>query len=75
MPYTETVYDRYFTIRMIDLEHSTPQNPVSVYEGTVVSTGDAGSFDQVAGCMIQALFQDFRRSGATRVDVNASECQ
>jgi hypothetical protein len=75
MPYTQTVYDRYFTIRMNDLERPTPQNPVPVYEGTVVSTGDADSFDQEAGCMIQALFQDFRRSGATRVDINASESQ
>jgi hypothetical protein len=74
MPYTQTVYDRYFTIRMIDLERSTPQNPVTVYEGRVASTGEADSFDQVADCMILALFQNFRGSGATRVDINANEC-
>ncbi len=75
MPYTQTVYDRYFTIRMTDLQRSTPENPMPVYEGSVVSTGESASFDQVADCMIQALFEDFRRSGTARVDIDASECQ
>jgi hypothetical protein len=75
MPYTRTEYDRFFTIRIIDLKHSTKDNIVPVYEGQVLSTGKAGSFDQVAGCMIQALFQDFRRSGSDRVDIDLSVCQ
>lgn len=75
MPYTRTEYDRFFAIRMIDLERSTEENIVPVYEGNVVSTGKAASFDQVAGCLITALFQDFRRSGSDRVTLGAGECR
>ena len=33
MPYTRTEYDRFFTIRMVDLQASTKENIVPVYEG------------------------------------------
>lgn len=73
MPYSRTEYDRYFTLRMIDLKRSTKENIVPVYEGTVVSTGRASSFDQVAGCMLLALFEDFRQSGSDRVYANPDD--
>jgi hypothetical protein len=75
MPYTRTESDRFLTIRMIDLERSTTEKLVPVYEGNVLSTGRLSSFDQVAGCMIQALFKDFRRSGSDRVHLVTSTCQ
>jgi hypothetical protein len=75
MPYTRTEYDRFFAIRMIDLARSTADKLVPVYEGNVLSTGAAASFDEVSGCLIQALFQDFRQTGSTHVDIGASECQ
>lgn len=75
MPYTRTEYDRFFALHLVDLERSTEENIVPVYEGNVVSTGKAASFDQVAGCMITALFQDFRQSGSDRVILGPSDCQ
>jgi hypothetical protein len=74
MPFERTEHDRYFAIRMIDIKLSTAENPVPVYEGTVVSTGNRSSFDQVGGCMLSALFKDFRRSGSDRVHVAAANC-
>ena len=59
MPYSRTEYDRYFALRMIDIKHSTKENLVPVYEGTVASTGSNRSFDQVADCMLLVLFKDF----------------
>jgi hypothetical protein len=75
MPYSRTEYDRYFTMRMIDVKRSTNDNVVPVYEGSVTSTGSNRSFEHVAGCMLQALFQDFRQSGSDRVIVAKSACE
>ena len=74
MPYTQTKFDRFLTIRVIDLKRSTAEKIVPVYEGNVRSTGSSSSFDQVAGCMIQALFDDFRQSGSDRVHRVRSTC-
>jgi hypothetical protein len=74
MPFVRTEHDRYFAKRMIDVKRSTAENPGPVYEGTVLSTGNRSSFDQVAGCMLSALFEEFRQSGSDRVHVAAADC-
>ena len=75
MPYSRTEHDRYFMMRMIDVKESTAEKIVPVYEGTVLSTGSNPSFDQVADCMLLALFQNFRQSGSDRVIVNKTSCE
>jgi Domain of unknown function (DUF4136) len=75
MPYSRTEHDRYFIMHMIDIKNSTAENIVPVYEGTVVSTGSNRSFEQVADCMLLALFQNFRQSGSDRLTFNKASCE
>jgi hypothetical protein len=75
MPFSRTEYDRYFAMRMIDLKQSTKEHLVPVYGGSVVSVGSSRSFDEVADCMLLALFKDFRQSGSDRVTISKSDCE
>ncbi len=74
MPYRRSKTDRFFSIRMVDLAASTPENLVAAYEGSVISSGRSKSFDLVADCMIKALFDDFRGSGSDRASLVWDDC-
>lgn len=70
---SSTMYDRYFVMRMYDLNRSTKDNLVSVYEATAASSGTNGTFAQVSRCIIDALFDDFHKAGASKVAMNSGD--
>lgn len=75
IPYSRTETDRFFTIRMVDIKASTDKNWVPAYEGSVLSSGSSKSFDLVADCMMQSLFDNFRGTGSAHVDLVMEECK
>lgn len=50
----DTNYERVFVMNMYQTA-----NGKKIYESTVRSTGDSGTFSSVAQCLVDALFQDF----------------
>ncbi|GLQ04805.1 DUF4136 domain-containing protein [Sneathiella chinensis] len=73
-PYSETRYDKYFAIRIMDNRTGSPDNPRPVYEAKATSTGRASTFADVAECMIDAVFDDFHTRGTHRVSKNIKDC-
>ncbi|MEM7618395.1 MAG: DUF4136 domain-containing protein [Pseudomonadota bacterium] len=67
--YTE--YARQFSLDIIDLSKDKP-----VFEGTVVSRGNASSFAPVSACLIAAMFENFPgENGKTQhVSIDARSC-
>ncbi|HWA18799.1 MAG TPA: DUF4136 domain-containing protein [Devosia sp.] len=71
VPVTVTVYQREFRLNMYD------RSGAVVYESRVSSSGEGGTIDTVAKCLIDALFADFPgKSGAHRsISVDGNKCK
>lgn len=74
MPVTISKTDRFFTLRIIDANKSTPNDIHAVYEGKVTSTGKAESFEEVGSCIIETLMRDFRGSESDGAAISMSDC-
>lgn len=74
MPVTRSETDRYFFIRLIDVNASTKNNIVAAYEGTVTSSGSSKTFEEVGMCMIDSLFQNFRGTGRGSATISMDQC-
>lgn len=74
VPITVSETDRFFVIRIIDANRSTPDSIHAVYEGKVWSTGSAETFEEVGSCIIQALMMDFRGSESDSATVSIADC-
>lgn len=71
VPVTETVYERVFVMNMYNSADGK-----KVYESTVTSRGESGSFSAVAQCLVDALFQDFPggTSQHKKIVMDGSKC-
>ncbi len=63
-PRTTTHHGRFLVMKMVDVKASTSEKLVAAYEGQVTSEGEIGSFAALSECLFDALFSDFRKSGA-----------
>lgn len=64
---SSTRFTRILTVDIIDLAKSRGKKITKVFEGRVLSTGSAGSFNLVADCLLKAIFKDFPgTSGKTK---------
>ena len=73
-PYSYTVHDRFFRLSLIDVNRSTPVNPVAAYEASVSSSGSSANFSTVSECIFDAVFKNFFRTGSETVEIASSEC-
>ena len=72
--YSRTEHDRFFHLKIFDAKKSTDGDLVSVYEGTVRSSGRSATFATVSECLMDALFDNFFVTGTDRVTLNAQRC-
>jgi len=68
--YTE--YGRKLSLDIIELNNNAP-----VFEGTLISRGNASSFASVSGCLISSMFENFPgQNGKTeRINVDTETCK
>lgn len=74
IPYTVSQTDKFFSVRLIDMQRSTQDHIVAAYEGSVISSGTERSFPEVADCMIGALLENFRGSGTDEITMYKDDC-
>lgn len=74
--YSQTVYNRFLDLDIVDLKNSKKNEPAVVFEGKVRSKGKTGSFTAVSECLISALFKEFPgdNGGTERVEMMSEEC-
>lgn len=70
-----TEYTRYINIQIYDWQASVKTDKLTgLWEANATSTGSSSSFAAVSGCMIQAIFQDFRKSGSEKITLPTQTC-
>lgn len=74
VPYSITLHDRFFHLKIFDAKKSTGSNLFGVYEGTVRSSGKSATFATVSECLMDALFDDFYATGTDRITLDAQKC-
>ena len=64
---SDTEFTRFLNLNIIDLSKSTPEKPVTVYEGKVRSTGSSGQLATVMPAIVRSVFKEFPgKSGFSR---------
>lgn len=77
IPYSKDTYHRRLEVSIYRFNPADPKNSQQLFSGTVNSRGSSGAFNQVAGCLVEALFKEFPgKSGKTEtVDVDLGKCK
>lgn len=58
------VYDRFFTLEIIDPRASDAKNVEVLYRSEVNTAGSSGTFLPISECVFDAVFEEFRGTGA-----------
>ena len=64
---SRTVYDRFFTLEIVDPLNSTQDKVDVLYKADVRSSGSSGTFLPISDCIFEAVFDEFRGTGARKV--------